>query len=418
MEENDSNPSVVFSKFETDIIKGDLINGLIRIEGRYLHLFANQKNAKVIQCEKLPLEYTVLENAHIVNKQVKINDDWIDIENYYEGCFFLEISKYKYGKLEIFAPKIINVVKKNIGYEVEIEYKFFFKKLIFRDIKKQKHKKINSFFTYLKQGPIFSKNFENNCIKKNTFYSLKKTEFSPKTNGEMLFKFDRFQSEMKTTFFDLFVCFDIETVVDRSNGNILKGYLANFRYCSKTLWAYDLIQQFKEIYPLDGDIKDFNFSRECYSFLLSLLREWGSFESIKNYGENDFFSSYIYDDFDYKYDEETLECSLPSMNVKMLLFGFNNSRFDNNFIIDAFIENGWKIDYVDRGGKVTKTILKLNNYEIVIYDIICWFPGVSLKEASSDCLDVGKLEFDILKYNEILLLCIQDTEYLTILPFS
>lgn len=87
------------------------------------------------------------------------------------------------------------------------------------------------------------------------------------------------------------------------------------------------------------------------------------------------------------------------MFIKIKLFGYNNNKFDNHFIIEELLKYG-KCEISERNGKVTEGTVKIDNWTIVLYDMVKWVPDMTLEQACDDYeIDAKKLKLDILTYN-------------------
>lgn len=101
--------------------------------------------------------------------------------------------------------------------------------------------------------------------------------------------------------------------------------------------------------------------------------------------------------------------------TRIKLFGYNNNKFDNHFIIEEFQKLG-RCVINERNGKVTEGNIQVGKWTIELYDMVKWVPDMSLDDACEDYdIDAKKLKLNILSYNracemnrEILLKCSED----------
>jgi len=92
------------------------------------------------------------------------------------------------------------------------------------------------------------------------------------------------------------------------------------------------------------------------------------------------------------------------------IFGYNNDKFDNNFIIEEFIQLGYNMTFSHRNGRLTSGSFtcfqsKLFNFKIFFSDLRKWIPDMSLAQACDD-YDVTpkKLDIvDIVSFNKTIL---------------
>jgi len=84
----------------------------------------------------------------------------------------------------------------------------------------------------------------------------------------------------------------------------------------------------------------------------------------------------------------------------MIIFGYNNFNFDDNFVLDQFRNKDYFIVKSERNGKVSECDAYKGNVCIQFKDLIKWLPDVTLKEA---CIDydtiVKKGECNVVTYN-------------------
>lgn len=92
-----------------------------------------------------------------------------------------------------------------------------------------------------------------------------------------------------------------------------------------------------------------------------------------------------------------------TQDTPMRVFGYNNNNFDDNFILQAFIDNNWSIQQRTRNKRISATYLQREHMRVQLVDLIKWIPDTSLSEA---CKDFGtldqKAEVDIVYYNSII----------------
>lgn len=99
--------------------------------------------------------------------------------------------------------------------------------------------------------------------------------------------------------------------------------------------------------------------------------------------------------------------SIIQSNFNCRLIGFNNHRFDNNFILQGFRKwKNFKLIYNKRFNKVNliKCILRISNNTINFYvdDMIKLLPETTLMKACKDYqIENSKIDFDIVKYNNL-----------------
>lgn len=169
----------------------------------------------------------------------------------------------------------------------------------------------------------------------------------------------------------LTICFDCETMImnDRHQPYLLAAHLNNDIKTS----ANEMIDD-------------------------SFLYELEDFNKLDNSRAGEKFVEWIY--------SLGFESSFAEYDI--VVFGYNNDNFDNNFIIDAFrkIPNN-ELHYNARYGKITEFYVSTANKNTIRFkDIYRFIPDQSLKSA---CEYYGvadsKMEVDIVKYNN---LCVQE----------
>ena len=90
----------------------------------------------------------------------------------------------------------------------------------------------------------------------------------------------------------------------------------------------------------------------------------------------------------------------PDLEIK--IFGYNNNKFDNNFIIDDFIKDGCIIKVSERNNKVGQYDILFRGVRVHFCDLMKWVPDMSLHEACEDYeIVMKKLNLNILKYNRM-----------------
>jgi len=98
------------------------------------------------------------------------------------------------------------------------------------------------------------------------------------------------------------------------------------------------------------------------------------------------------------------------------LYGFNNNKFDNHFIIEAFKRAGYTVKQWARNGVVSESSMRSSRYKCSIYikDLIKWLPDATLESA---CLDYNIIQAkslcNIVEYNK---LCAESTCILQTTP--
>lgn len=99
-------------------------------------------------------------------------------------------------------------------------------------------------------------------------------------------------------------------------------------------------------------------------------------------------------------------------NMLIRLVGFNNYRFDDNFIIDALRKRPEISMYLNsRFGKSTQEVFWYKGIRIEICDMVTWCPDMSLKQATEDYeLTTQKMDVNIVEYNNA---CKRKGEFIT-----
>jgi len=142
----------------------------------------------------------------------------------------------------------------------------------------------------------------------------------------------------------------------------------------------------QEFYPDDKNGTNDGSVFECY--------EWNRDGEL---GEK--FINWIWEE----YIDPIVDMQFNRMNTIILrLVGFNNFRFDDNFIIEQ-LRNIEGIQYFlnSRFGKVTQEIFYYKGIRIEICDMTTWLPDMSLKQACVDYeISTTKMDFDIVAYNQ------------------
>lgn len=84
------------------------------------------------------------------------------------------------------------------------------------------------------------------------------------------------------------------------------------------------------------------------------------------------------------------------------IFGYNNFRFDDNFLLSEFIASRkLKLSKRGRNNKTTSTEIEFKGRIIHISDIVRWIPDMKLSQACEDYeVKESKLDVDIVKYNQ------------------
>lgn len=169
------------------------------------------------------------------------------------------------------------------------------------------------------------------------------------------------------------ICFDCETCL--LNGSIHEPYMLYATFC------------------INNDIID-NILLTCHKF------------DYKNDIGQQFYDWFI--NILYKYN--------PINAIR--IFGYNNNKFDNHFILDTLIDNNFKVNINIRNLLTTGTILNYKSWQIKIGDLIKWIPDTSLKNA---CIDFGtsekKIDLNIVTFNKMceekkeILLQIQEQDF-------
>lgn len=109
------------------------------------------------------------------------------------------------------------------------------------------------------------------------------------------------------------------------------------------------------------------------------------------------FFNYLVDKFENPSDDDFFKC------YNVCIFGFNNFKFDDNFILNKlFNDHNYKITYQKRGALVLSCIVENHKLRLVFKDIMAWFPGQSLASATSDfAVEESKMDFNILAFNDL-----------------
>jgi hypothetical protein len=80
--------------------------------------------------------------------------------------------------------------------------------------------------------------------------------------------------------------------------------------------------------------------------------------------------------------------------------GFNNFRFDDNFVLEHVRQWAGTSNLNKRFGKVTNCVFRYRNVDIEFVDLITWIPDMSLRDACDYYeLNTSKMEFNIVEYN-------------------
>lgn len=101
---------------------------------------------------------------------------------------------------------------------------------------------------------------------------------------------------------------------------------------------------------------------------------------------------------DYRDYDSVITCK------QLILFGFNNYRFDDNFLLRHFVDQHFQITKSERNGVVSNIVLECpkTKIKIIIKDLIKWVPDMTLNQACEDYgTETSKLDVNIVTYNEM-----------------
>ncbi len=169
---------------------------------------------------------------------------------------------------------------------------------------------------------------------------------------------------------------------------------------------------------------DMDYNKQEMPYLLCVTINFNQVISM-NYHEGDQFSVTF----------SHLNLSQPSSVVKQFLnwldtfmdtfpdlifwriFGYNNFRFDDNFLISEFISSKRvKLTKRGRNNKTSSIEIEFRGRTIHISDIVRWIPDMKLSQACEDYDIVEKkLEVDIVKYNQY---CTLQNQIATLVDFN
>lgn len=190
-----------------------------------------------------------------------------------------------------------------------------------------------------------------------------------------------------------YIFYDVETIVN------INGDLEPFMICS-CVFAGDVFQTKTDI----NWLSDFQKCCNLESWRWKTFCDKKSFNNLINGSKNvNVFNFCWYLDreilpflsrkynIDLKYDE-----------INMYIIGFNNSKFDDNFIVKQFFNLYKKYLIFDkRFSKVTTREFKVGNVTWRFDDIIKFLPDVTLKRACEQYnINNVKIDFDIIKYGK------------------
>ena len=88
--------------------------------------------------------------------------------------------------------------------------------------------------------------------------------------------------------------------------------------------------------------------------------------------------------------------------LSIVLFGYNNHRFDDNFLYKEWMRKKVFFKNNMRNNRMTKSDLFINGCRIKIFDMIKYTPDMNLSQACADYeIKEAKLAFDIVAYNNM-----------------
>jgi len=212
-------------------------------------------------------------------------------------------------------------------------------------------------------------------------------------------------------FFHFYCCFDVETAYNKTIDHIVPYLICYEIHCTEHE-QYEKLENRKghndvgkfEILYADMEetmsliLQQFNdMIDNIYSFIYDFARK-NNFEDVEKLKHHFMTTS------------ESMFCenfdSFADTGFRVILYGFNNYRFDNTFYFDDLAKH-YNIRIKSRKNKVQEysgTFVKgCSRFQFDIYDLHYFVPDKSLKEACIDngVLD-GKMDFNILLFNQYL----------------
>lgn len=286
-------------------------------------------------------EYFIHKNQLIYDEEIpyKIDKDIMKI-NSKTKCFLSSVGEYKFS----------------------FDYLFYRSAIYCKKIKKPKDKKeIKNMYDLQR--------FDRFIYENEYFTVLKCNYFSIGYISKPNYKLEKFETAaIKEIYraFDPILCYDVETCI------FFNESLSKTKQHQPYMLAWE--------YHLNNNILEYEPSRGVIHH-----QDLNSYSSI---GEK--FVKLIEDIL---YDNNLNE---------IIVFGYNNFNFDDNFILEAFLANRYYIDKRERNGKISTLRIMKNDKVITFKDIIPWLPDVTLKQA---CIDYNtfdlKGECNVLIYNKM-----------------
>jgi hypothetical protein len=192
------------------------------------------------------------------------------------------------------------------------------------------------------------------------------------------------------------ICYDFETIgIDTNNTKNHVPYILAYKIFSNNFalnsFVYETDVLFTDPFNKPKDIGKI-FVDNIINNKHCLLNRLNNIDDLPNY--------------DYRHSiNKNLICNVVT------IFGFNNFRFDDNFILKHFYDAGFEVNKFERNGKISGVECKLKNVTIYIKDLIKWVPDMTLKQACDDYnTSVSKLDISIVKYNN---LCLSQNKLVT-----
>lgn len=195
----------------------------------------------------------------------------------------------------------------------------------------------------------------------------------------------------------------------KSRGKILD---ANIKLKNLSLRKQHLMSQYRVISFFDYETIDFVLYHQPYmlSSLTFVYSQYNLYESViekvyddKRASSSNFITDMYLTDIFTTYEEDIIRTR------QLQLVGFNNNRFDNNFIYEPIhrcpMLSSVFINQSQRNGKTTQTKIicwfKGVRILITIKDMVTWIPDCSLSQAcDSYGIKNAKIDFNIVAYNE------------------
>lgn len=331
----------------------------------------------------------------------------ISCKNCYENEFTLEFLYTNFNIIDeiISVPKPVFKIKNyvdNNKQDIILHYDLqYFEKLLY--LKSVKYKKCSLCLNLQKSrlkicnckkiNPIIYMCKTNDYIfYENNYYRVSKIRITHSDNKKRDFndmvkisKIIKKKIYQKNIYKDnVTICYDFETM--NING-IHKPYILSWKLFTNNFFTQNFYEETECIW---SDPYAINLKSIGEIFINKLVNDN---DCVFNRLNNDFDDEF----YNYKFiGNNNFNCST------ITLFGFNNYRFDDNFILDYLVKSNFSVKKSERNGRCSDIICTFRNFKIIIKDLSKWVPDMSLKQACDDYnTSIKKLDIDIVKYNDI-----------------